>query len=201
MGLVRALPKIRIRLQKNLWQRRNQNISRNRLLCHFNAGLRHQVVFKKSWKAQALTELAEGPRTTDPQCRTSTFRVELYRESLTELAAVDAFPARLRVWQSTMAGWQVGNYGAAWPADEWQVLPVDPRPLRIGTRWRGRCCSLFKRYCGHGRLLALLSVDRITVKLTQLINSAKMVHAGPQVYAVLMRKWAMILETICPSAW
>jgi hypothetical protein len=25
----------------------------------------------------------------------------------------------------------------------------------------------------------LLSVDRITVKLTQLINSAKLVHAGP----------------------
>jgi hypothetical protein len=85
------------------------------------------VVFKKVLEGTRLWQHWRKDHAPLIHCRrTSTFRVEL-RESLTELVAVDAFPARLRVWQSTYGCLaQVGNYGAAWPSDEWQVLPVDP---------------------------------------------------------------------------
>ena len=131
--------------------------------------------------------------------------VQLYRESLTELVtAVAAFPASLRVWQTTTAGWpKWGNYGVAWPADKWQVLPSDPTAI---AHWNNVAWEVLLPFSNEIAVMDAywLTLSRPDHRESDRLNSLgkHMVHAGPQVYYVLMRKWAMmILQTICPSAW
>jgi hypothetical protein len=97
-------------------------------------------------------------------CRTSTFRVSALPWVLWvgcgRVPPSGTSPCLARRWLVGPRGNTVspGLLMCVSPSD-WSTA------LRIGTMWRGRCCSLFKRYCGHGRLLAL-SVDRITVNRT-----------------------------------
>jgi hypothetical protein len=93
------------------------------------------------------------------------------------------------VWQSATAGWP-----------KWEIT-VTPGLLMSGKSFRpihGRALeqggvgggSLFKRDCGHGRYWFTLSRPdhRQSDKINHLPK--KLVHAGLQVYDILMRKWA-----------
>jgi hypothetical protein len=165
----------------------------------FNAGLHDIDKFcQKIWR-KYRAPLIHNVSDVDFSC------VQLYRESLTELVtAVAAFPARLRVWQSTSAGWpKWGNYGVAWPADAWQVLPTDPTAI---AHWNNVAWEVLQPFSNEIAVMDAywLTLSRPDHRESDRSNSLgkHLVHAGPQVYYVLMRKWAMmILQTICPSAW
>jgi hypothetical protein len=165
----------------------------------FNAGLHDIDKFcQKIWR-KYRAPLIHSVSDVDFSC------VQLYRESLTELVtAVAAFPARLRVWQSTSAGWpKWGNYGVAWPADAWQVLPTDPTAI---AHWNNVAWEVLQPFSNEIAVMDAywLTLSRPDHRESDRSNSLgkHLVHAGPQVYYVLMRKWAMmILQTICPSAW
>jgi hypothetical protein len=165
----------------------------------FNAGLHDLDKFcQKVWRKHRAP-LIHNVSDSDFSC------VQLYRESLTELVtAVAAFPARLRVWQTTTAGWpKWGNYGVAWPADKWQVLPTD---LTAIAHWNSVAWKVLQPFSNDIAVMDAywLTLSRPDHRESNRFNSLgkRLVHAGPQVYYVLMRKWAMlILQTICPSAW
>jgi hypothetical protein len=133
--------------------------------------------------------------------------LQLYRESLLELVTtVAAFPARVRVWQTTTAGWpKWGNYGGAWSIKRWQILPADPTAVLY---WNEVALEVLQPFVDSHEIAVMdaywLSLSRPDHRESDPHNDIgkKMVHAGPQVYSVLMRKWAMlILHAICPNAW
>jgi hypothetical protein len=156
----------------------------------FNAGL-HDIMFcEQQWQKDRAPLFR-------PDANFSC--AELYRESLTELVtAVAAFPARLRVWQTTTAGWpKWGNYGFAWPAD-YQSLPKDPTAV---AHWNEVAWEVLQPFSNE---IAIMDAYWLTLSRPdhrELGSIGKhLAHAGPQVYSVLMRKWAMlILQSICPS--
>jgi hypothetical protein len=165
----------------------------------FNSGLHDLEKFcRKNWRAHRAP-LIHNVSDDDFSC------VQLYRESLTELVtAVAAFPARLRVWQTTTAGWpKWGNYGVAWPADRWQVLPADPTAV---AHWNNVAWEVLQPFSNEIAVMDAywLTLSRPDHCESDRFNSLgkRLIHAGPQVNYVLMNKWAMmILQTICPSAW
>ena len=201
-GLVVTLPEIRKRLQElELAAMESTGTSATGIdyFVIFNAGLHDIDKFcQKMWRKHRAP-LIHNVSDIDFSC------VQLYRESLTELVtAVAAFPASLRVWQTTTAGWpKWGNYGVAWPADKWQVLPSDPTAI---AHWNNVAWEVLLPFSNEIAVMDAywLTLSRPDHRESDRLNSLgkHMVHAGPQVYYVLMRKWAMmILQTICPSAW
>jgi hypothetical protein len=201
-GLVVTLPNIQKRLQ-DLAVAATESTATSAIgtdyFVIFNAGLHDLDKFcQKSWRKHRAP-LIHNVSDDDFSC------VQLYRESLTKLVtAVANFPARLRVWQTTTAGWpKWGNYGVAWPADEWQVLPIDPTAV---AHWNNVAWEVLQPFSNEIAVMDAywLSLSRPDHRESDRSNSLgkHLVHAGPQVYYVLMRKWAMmILQTICPSAW
>jgi hypothetical protein len=201
-GLVVTLPNIQKRLQElavAATESTGPSAIRTDYFVIFNAGL-HDLdkLCQKSWQ-KYRAQLIHNVSDSDFSC------LQLYRESLTELVtAVAAFPARLRVWQSTTAGWpKWGNYGVAWPADAWQVLPTDPTAV---AHWNDVAWEVLQPFSKEIAVMDAywLTLSRPDHRESNRLNSLgkHLVHAGPQVYYVLMRKWAMmILQTICPSAW
>jgi hypothetical protein len=201
-GLVVTLPEIQKSLQELALKATDSTVTSaagTDYFVIFNAGLHDIDKFcqKIWWKYRA--PLIHNVSDVDFSC------VQLYRESLTELVtAVAAFPARLRVWQSTSAGWpKWGNYGVAWPADAWQVLPTDPTAI---AHWNNVAWEVLQPFSNEIAVMDAywLTLSRPDHRESDRSNSLgkHLVHAGPQVYYVLMRKWAMmILQTICPSAW
>jgi hypothetical protein len=193
-GLVVTLPNIQKRLQELAVA-----ATATDYFVIFNAGLHDLDRFcQKSWRKHRAP-LIHNVSDDDFSC------VQLYRESLTELVtAVAAFPARLRVWQTTTAGWpKWGNYGVAWPADAFQHLPADPTAI---AHWNNVAWEVLQPFSDEIAVMDAywLSLSRPDHRESDRSNSLgkHLVHAGPQVYYVLMRKWAMmILQTICPSAW
>jgi hypothetical protein len=168
----------------------------------FNAGLHdidkfcHHEMWRK-FRAPLIDNVADD----DFSC------LQLYRESLGELVSVvAAFPARLRVWQTTTAGWpKWGNYGVAWPTEKWQLLPADPTAVQY---WNEVAWQVLEPFVVSQKIAVMdaywLSLSRPDHRESDRGNTIgkKMVHAGPQVYSVLMRKWAMlILHEICPNDW
>ena len=133
---------------------------------------------------------------------------EDYQQSLRELLQlVDAFPAKLKVFQSTTAGWpKFGNYGFAWPPTIPQLLPRDP--TFIAHFNEAAFCVLAE----HNSMdtssattianmdaywLTLARPDHREVNRNNAIGK-HLVHAGPEVVSVLVRKWMMmILESVC----
>jgi hypothetical protein len=192
-GLVVTLPDIQKRLQELAV------VAATDYFVIFNSGLHDLDKFcQKSWR-KFRAPLIHNVSDEEFSC------VQLYRESLTELVtAVAAFPARLRVWQTTTAGWpKWGNYGVAWPADQWQVLPVDPTAV---AHFNNVAWEVLQPFSNEIAVMDAywLTLSRPDHRESNAFNSLgkHLVHAGPQVYYVLMRKWAMmILQTICPSAW
>jgi hypothetical protein len=201
-GLVVTLPNIQKRLQElavAATESSGTSTTGTDYFVIFNAGLHDLDKFcQKVWRKHRAP-LIHNVSDSDFSC------VQQYRESLTELVtAVAAFPARLRVWQTTTAGWpKWGNYGVAWPADAWQVLPTDPTAI---AHWNNVAWEVLQPFSNEIAVMDAywLTLSRPDHRESDRLNSLgkHLVHAGPQVYYVLMRKWAMmILQTICPSAW
>jgi hypothetical protein len=201
-GLVVALPNIQKRLQElavEVTESTETAATATDYFVIFNAGLHDLDRFcQKSWRSHRAP-LIHNVSDDVFSC------VQLYRESLTELVtAMAAFPARLRVWQTTTAGWpKWGNYGVAWPADKWQHLPADPTAI---AHWNNVAWEVLQPFSNEIAVMDAywLTLSRPDHRESDRSNSLgkHLVHAGPQIYYVLMRKWAMlILQTICPSAW
>jgi hypothetical protein len=121
---------------------------------------------------------------------------------LTKLfTAVTAFPARLRVWQTTTtAGWF-----------KWEELrcrlacfvPADPTAI---AHWNHAAWEVLQPFSNEIAAMDAywLTLSRLDHRESDRSNSLgkRLIRAGPQVNYVLMSKWAMmILQTICPSAW
>jgi hypothetical protein len=191
-GLVVALPNIKERLKELAAEPKDYFVI-------FNAGLHDIDKFCQKGFRNYRAPLIHNVSDDDFSC------LQYYRESLTELAvAVAAFPARLRVWQTTTAGWpKWGNVGVAWPADHFQLLPSDTTTI---LHWNDVAWEVLQPFSNEIAVMDAywLTLSRPDHRESDRENSLgkHLVHAGPQVYYVLMRKWAMlILQTICPSAW
>jgi hypothetical protein len=127
--------------------------------------------------------------------------VQQYRDSLTVLVtAVAAFPARLRVWQTTPVpgghSHKWGNYGVAWPADQWQHLTLPRADPAAIDHWNRVAWEVLQPFLDSNKRNGEIAV----VDAYWLTLSRPDHRGGPHIYSVLMRKWAtLILETICPS--
>jgi hypothetical protein len=195
-GLVATLPNIQERLKQLAADEPNKEY-----FVIFNAGL-HDIakLCQKAWRTYRAP-LIHNVSDDEFSC------LQHYRESLTELVtAVAAFPASVRVWQTTTAGWpKWGNYGVAWPAATWQLLPSDPSAV---LHWNDVAWEVLQPFLTSNEIVVMdaywLTLSRPDHRESDRQNSRgkHMVHAGPQVYSVLMRKWAMLIRhAICPSAW
>jgi hypothetical protein len=196
-GILVKLPEIRKRLDE-LAADNKKSKSRDYYVI-FNTGL-HDLdkMCQKSWRKHRAP-LIGNVSDADFFCQAA------YKESLTEFVqVVDNFPARLKVWQSTTAGWpKWGNFGISWPADHFQHLPADPTAI---MDWNQVAWDVLQPY--KNRILVQdaywLTLSRPDHRESNRVNALgpHLVHAGPQVYFVLLQKLAMaVLQTICPSNW
>lgn len=146
----------------------------------FNAGL-HEITNRCSHLMTAKRFAAEG------SC------YDVYRRDVNDLAKViKSFPASLRIWQNTLAGWpKWGLFGVQWPQDRGQYFPLCPN------------------FCGWINDLAwdIMQKHRIPVMDAYWISLSrpdhrevankkdasqqtmyKLVHVGDEVYSFLVRK-------------
>jgi hypothetical protein len=129
---------------------------------------------------------------------------EDYGGSLTKLAQlVLEFPAKLRVFQTTTAGWmKYGNFGFAWPPDTVQTLPRDPNFVQHlnEVAWkvlRGNPAMANKIQIMDAYWLTLARPDHREVNKVNFIGK-HLVHCGPEILSTLTRKWIMmILQFLC----
>ena len=123
---------------------------------------------------------------------------DLYRSKLEELVdVVNNFPALLRIWQTTTAAWpKWGMYGNAWTPLTPERLPKAPN-----------VCEYFNDIAW-----SIMAQNNIPVQDTYWLTLSRpdhrfigpelkvgehLMHAGVEVYSILVRKWAtMILQLI-----
>jgi hypothetical protein len=125
---------------------------------------------------------------------------DVYRSKLTELVdVVNSFPAVLRVWQTTTAAWpKWGVYGNAWTPMTSQRLPKAPN-----------VCEYFNDIAW-----SIMAQNNIPVQDTYWLTLSRpdhrkvdeenqtpnhLMHAGPEVYSILVRKWAMMILEVFRS--
>jgi hypothetical protein len=184
-GLIPTLPDIRKRLN---------TLAKEKLSVFvlFNSGL-HDIdklcVAHRRMERQAFLNVTDGGAFS---C------LEHYLQSLTDfLDVVSNFPAILRVWQTTSAGWpKWGVYGVAWPVHTLQPLPTSPNAVEHFNRHAWEVLDLY------------IQTGSITVMDTFWITLSRpdhrqidvesdlgrhLVHAGVEVYDVLARQWAMMI--------
>jgi len=183
--------------------RRTQQSSK-RIFILFNSGL-HDI------NRRCATPKTERKLDFNTSC------TQDYEESLWELLRLlDTFPATLKVFQSTTAGWpKYGNYGFAWPPSIPQLLPRDPTFVAHFNNAADRVLSKYnkkiaaaKTKAGGGSYrsiiptmdaywLTLARPDHRQVDKDNFIGK-HLAHAGPEVYTFLVRKWTMlVLEATC----
>jgi hypothetical protein len=125
--------------------------------------------------------------------------IDAYRTMLREFARVmKSFPSALTIFQTTTASWpKWGAFGNAWPADEKQPLPFSSSFVEHFNTIAWDVMTEFDIPIMDAYWLTSSRPDHRETNAKNDI-SQKMVHAGPEVYSVLVRKWAMLaLETIC----
>jgi hypothetical protein len=125
--------------------------------------------------------------------------IDAYRSLLRDFARVmKSFPSALTIFQTTTASWpKWGAFGNAWPADEKQPLPFSSSFAEHFNTIAWEVMTEFDIPIMDAYWLTLSRPDHRESNVKNDI-SQKMVHAGPEVYSVLVRKWAMLaLETIC----
>jgi hypothetical protein len=125
---------------------------------------------------------------------------DLYRSKLKELVdVVNSFPAILRVWQTTTAAWpKWGVYGNSWTPKSPQRVPKAPN-----------VCAYFNEIAW-----SIMSENNIPVQDTYWLTLSRpdhrmvdeenttpnhLMHAGPDVYSLLVRKWAMMILEVFHS--
>jgi hypothetical protein len=125
--------------------------------------------------------------------------IDAYRTMLREFARVmKSFPSALTIFQTTTASWpKWGAFGNAWPPDEKQPLPFSSSFAEHFNTIAWEVMTEFDIPIMDAYWLTFSRPDHRETNAKNDI-SQKMVHAGPEVYSVLVRKWAMLaLETIC----
>jgi len=123
---------------------------------------------------------------------------EQYKKTLQELVEVlNSFPAALKVWQTTLSAWpKWGNYNVAWPASL-QAFPRTPHACHILNEIAWEVMSQNDIFVMDSYWLSLSRPDHRGVKnkteTSDAVVSNHLAHAGPEVYSVLTRKWAMMI--------
>ena len=125
------------------------------------------------------------------------------------LKLVHNFPAKLRVFQSTTAGWpKYGNWGFGWDTVVPQVLPRDPTFIAhlndAAYEVLSEYNNAFRNSSGataistmDGYWLTLARPDHREIARINTIGK-HLVHGGIEIVDVLVRKWSMmILESAC----
>jgi hypothetical protein len=192
-GLNARLPGIKKEIEELLLKDQAQGPSiQYKYAVIFNAGL-HDILYLcgSNHMDLRIDFAARG----DARC------ADLYREKLTELVkAVQQIPSLFTVFQTTTAAWHKwGMFGNFWPAAKKQPMPFTTSFVEYFNEIAWDIMREMKVPVMDTYWLTYSRPDHREVDLLQDIKK-KMVHAGPLVYSVLVRKWSMmILETACPS--
>jgi hypothetical protein len=195
-GLYPRLPEIRKKLEE--LKRVKEQRPQTRFYILFNAGL-HEI-----HRTCALYRDPDEPQYDfRPELGTNFSCIEMYKEQLESLVQlVLDFPAELRVWQSTPAAYpRWGNYAGAWPATYCQAVVYSPYMVNILNRiaWSVVAPHAPTIQAIDSYWLTLARPDHRQSDEKNAIGRLS-VHAGPEVYIALCRKWAMmILESIASS--
>jgi hypothetical protein len=182
-GLNPNLPAIQKEIKKILLN--DQRQGQYQYVVIFNSGL-HDIKFlcKSNRKARGYTA----------RCG------DLYRKKLTQLVKlIQQIPSHLTVFQTTTAAWHKwGMFGNYWPAAQKQEMPFTTSFVEYFNEIAWDIMREMKVPIMDTYWLTLSRPDHREVNNLNSINM-KMIHAGPQVYSVLVRKWfMMILEAVCP---
>eukprot|EP00978_Attheya_sp_CCMP212_P017561 scaffold46967_cov52-Attheya_sp.AAC.1 len=129
----------------------------------------------------------------------------MYRAAVNDLVEfIQQFPAELRVFQSTSAGWlRYGNYGFAWPSTQLQPFPLS---ANFVSHFNDISFDVIKTIAPPANIFIMdaywVSLPRPDHREVNANNDIgkHLVHPGPEVMSVLQRKWLMmILERLCDS--
>jgi hypothetical protein len=174
-GLVERLPSIQAELQDLAQQQQDQHF-----VVVFNSGL-HDI-------ANLCTQNDNTTFPPDFSCG------DVYRSKLKELVdVVKSFPAVLRVWQTTPASWpKWGVYGNAWTPKAPQRLPKAPNVCAYFNEIAWTVMSENNIPVQDTYWLTLSRPDHRQVDAQNKVSNHLM-HAGPEVYSILVRKWAMMI--------
>jgi len=179
-GLALRLPKIRQALE----ELRARQSPEEDFYVLFNSGL-HDIaqLCSQRWTKERHTYIHESFSCT-----------ERYRQDLTELVRIlQAFPTRLLVFQTTVAGWpKWGNFGFAWPPGEGQHFPLATQACEYFNTIAWDIMKAGKIPVMDAFWLTLARPDHREVTPGNEIGS-HLVHAGPEIYSVLVRKWIMLV--------
>jgi hypothetical protein len=194
-GIVARLPEVKVALKELA-----QDAADKDYYVLFNTGL-HDIISLCTreypyWKTPSTSATA-----TDASVAAAEKCGVVYRRALVDFVqTVQAFPNVLAVWQTTTAGWpKWGMYAASWPGDVKQKLPLAPNFVEYFNEIAWDVMQEFNVSVQDAYWLTLSRPDHRDAREKNALGK-RLVHAGPQVYSVTMRKWAMmILETTCPD--
>jgi hypothetical protein len=185
-GLIARLPAIEKEIKEILLNDQRQGPSiQYQYVVIFNSGL-HDIKSLCKSKPKARGNIA--------RCG------DLYRKKLTQLVKlIQKIPSLLTVFQTTTAAWHKwGMFGNHWPAAQKQEMPLTTSFSEYFNEIAWDIMREMKVPIMDTYWLTLSRPDHREVVNDNSILM-KMIHAGPQVYSVLVRKWfMMILETVCP---
>ena len=187
-GILHTLPMIKARLR----QLRDVQTAEEKeeYFILFNTGL-HDI---DKLCARSSSEQSSSLTTTTNV--TSFFST--YRTAVEEFVdVVNEFPATLRVWQTTSAGWpKWGLYGVAWPPHKLQPFPLSPNFVEHLNAVAWEIMNERQILVMDSYWLTLARPDHRQITMENTL-SQHLVHAGEEVYSVLLRKWlAIILDAL-----
>ena len=194
-GIVARLPEVKVALKELA-----QDAADKDYYLLFNTGL-HDIISLCTreypyWKTPRASATA-----TDASVAAAEKCGVVYRRALVDFVqTVQAFPNVMAVWQTTTAGWpKWGMYAASWPGDVKQKLPLAPNFVEYFNEIAWDVMQEYNISVQDAYWLTLSRPDHRDAREKNALGK-RLVHAGPQVYSVTMRKWAMmILETTCPE--
>jgi hypothetical protein len=175
-GLFDQLPRIREQLQELAAQDKHYFVL-------FNSGL-HDIA-----------QLCVHPNATlgdDLSCAGQ------YRTKLQEFVhVVHSFPSVLTVWQTTTAAWpKYGVFGNEWTPQSPQRLPKAPNVCQHFNEIAWDVLLPYRIPVMDTYWMTLSRPDHRQVDKTNAV-AGHLMHAGPEVYSILTRRWAMmIIEAI-----
>jgi hypothetical protein len=123
-----------------------------------------------------------------------------YRKKLQEFVdVINGFLALLRVWQTTMAAWpKWGVYGNGWTPTFPQPLPKAPNMCDYFNEIAWSVMRENNIPVQDTYWLTLSRPDHRQVDEKNTVSNHLM-HVGPEVYSILVRKWAMMILEVFRS--
>jgi len=118
----------------------------------------------------------------------------LYRRSLSHLVdLIQHFPAELKVFQSTTAGWlRYGNYGIEWLLNETQDLAISSHMVEYFNEIAFEVLSSSKIRMMDGYWITLARPDNRQIGLVS-NRGRHLVHPGEEVLRAMVRNWIHVL--------